>query len=136
MKLYQIDDKGNLKQLNKLDFLENEIYLVDDEKTIYLWIGQDVPLNQQDLVVKKARELNRERGGAAKLLLMNQEREYGAFLANKNDPYLSAVIAGALAGLAGFLVNGMFDWLFGDAEVVTILWLSVGLVVAARNSSP
>ena len=58
--------------------------------------------------------------------------EYRALKQSESrNPMLSAIIAGSLAGLAGFLANGMFDWLFGDAEVVTILWLSVGFIVAA-----
>lgn len=54
------------------------------------------------------------------------------------NPLALALISGALAGLLGFLVNGMFDWLFGDAEVATLLWLSIALAIAAENliSSP
>jgi putative inorganic carbon (HCO3(-)) transporter len=60
--------------------------------------------------------------------------EYNAFRnAEKHKPILSAIVVGSLAGFAGFLFNGMFDWLFGDAEVVTMLWLSVGFVIAVSN---
>ncbi len=81
MKLYRVNDKGELLQQSKLEFSPNDVYLVDDDKTIYLWFGEEISLNQQDLTVKKARQLNKERGGKAKLLLMNQNREYGGFLA-------------------------------------------------------
>ena len=81
MKLYSVNDKGELLQQRRLEFSPNDVYLVDDDKTIYLWFGENISLNQQDLTVKKARILNKERGGKAKLLLMNQNREYGAFLA-------------------------------------------------------
>ena len=80
MQLYHVSDKGELIKLNKLDFTENDVYLIDDEKSIYLWIGLKVSLNKKDLTVRIARNLNRERGGVAKILLMDQNREYGAFL--------------------------------------------------------
>ncbi len=70
---------------NKLHFFANEIYLVDDDKTIFLWFGREVGLNKQDITVKKARKLNKDRGGRAKLLLMNQGREYGTFSAMMDD---------------------------------------------------
>ena len=81
MILYSINDKGELIKLNKLEFTANDMYLVDDEYTIYLWIGLNIPLNKKDLSAKVARNLNKERGGSAKILLMDQNREYGTFLA-------------------------------------------------------
>ncbi len=43
--------------------------------------------------------------------------------------------AGSVGALAGFLVNGLFEWNFGDAEVVTMLYLVVGanLALAIRR---
>ncbi len=46
---------------------------------------------------------------------------------SENKPYLSAWVVGSLAAMIGFWVNGMFDWTFGDAEPVTLLWFTVGL---------
>ena len=41
------------------------------------------------------------------------------------------VLAVATIGiLSGFLVNGLFEWNFGDAEVVTLMYLLVGLNIA------
>jgi hypothetical protein len=85
MKIYSVNEKGDLLELSNLNFSTGDVYLVDDDRTIYLWFGQDIGLNQQDLTVKKARVLNKKRGGRAKLLLMNQGREYGAFLAMMDD---------------------------------------------------
>ena len=66
------------------------------------------------------------------LIIQILQIEYRAFKRVENKSSFSiAIIAGSLVGFVGFLANGMFDWLFGDAEVVTILWLSVGFVVAA-----
>ncbi|MFX1394987.1 MAG: hypothetical protein ACFFAH_15650 [Promethearchaeota archaeon] len=81
MQLYLVSNKGELIKLNKLDFTENDVYLIDDETSIYLWIGLKVSLNKKDLTVRIARNLNKERGGVAKILLMDQNREYGAFSA-------------------------------------------------------
>ncbi len=51
----------------------------------------------------------------------------------QEDKWLSAVSIGSLAAFLGFWVNGMFDWTFGDAEPVTLLWLIVGLSLAINN---
>lgn len=40
------------------------------------------------------------------------------------------VAIGGLAAFTGFNVNGLFEWNFGDQEVVTILWFVVGLSLA------
>jgi O-antigen ligase len=37
-----------------------------------------------------------------------------------------AWVVGSIAALAGFLVNGLFEWNFADAEVVTLLYMIVG----------
>ncbi|MBN2013002.1 O-antigen ligase family protein [candidate division KSB1 bacterium] len=50
-----------------------------------------------------------------------------------DDQWMSAVSIGALAAFVGFWVNGLFDWTFGDAEPVTLLWLVVGLSLAIGN---
>ncbi len=42
-----------------------------------------------------------------------------------------AVALGALAAFAGFLVNGMAEYNFGDHEIVLLLWMTFGLVNAA-----
>ncbi len=38
---YNIKKKFDL--INKVGFDENQVYLIDDYKTIYLWIGQKIP---------------------------------------------------------------------------------------------
>ncbi len=49
------------------------------------------------------------------------------------DDYKQAWVIGSLAAMTGFWVNGFFDWTFGDAEPVTLLWFSVGMVLAIKN---
>ena len=85
MKFYKIGAKGDLGEINKLEFENNAIYLVDDEKTLYIWFGTEVSQSLKDISIKQTRFLNKERGGAAKLLLMTQNREYGSFKAMMAD---------------------------------------------------
>jgi len=49
------------------------------------------------------------------------------------DRFMSALALGVFAALAGYFVNGFFDWTFGDAETVTILWISLGLALQKKN---
>jgi O-antigen ligase len=41
-------------------------------------------------------------------------------------PTERAVVIGSLGALTGFVVNGLFEWNFGDAEVVMLVYLLVG----------
>lgn len=45
-------------------------------------------------------------------------------------PILSAWVIGCLAASLGFWINGFFDWTFGDAEPVSLLWVVIGLAFA------
>jgi hypothetical protein len=83
MKLFNISEKGELIKLDKLNFKQNDVYLVDDEKknTIYIWVGLEVPQSQKDITADIARKIDKERGGSIKILIMKQNREYGSFLA-------------------------------------------------------
>ena len=82
MNLYSIDDKGNLCELDKLEFEDHHVYLIDDieKKTLYVWVGIDVPQYKKDLTAAWARRFDKDRGGACKILIMIQKREYGSFL--------------------------------------------------------
>ncbi|MFX1380407.1 MAG: hypothetical protein ACFFA4_15080 [Promethearchaeota archaeon] len=83
MQLYSISDKGELVELDKLLFEENDVYLIDDEEknTIYIWVGLEVPQPKKDITAEIARKIDKERGGSIKILIMKQKREYGSFLA-------------------------------------------------------
>ncbi len=82
MNLYSIDNKGNLIELDKLEFEDHHVYLIDDieKKTLYVWVGIDVPQYKKDLTAAWARRFDKDRGGACKILIMIQKREYGSFL--------------------------------------------------------
>jgi O-antigen ligase len=52
------------------------------------------------------------------------------------DWFLGSFVLGGLAVMAGFHVNGLFEWNFGDAEIIMLIWATVGLTMAARKLSP
>lgn len=87
MQLFKISDKGDLEPLNKLNFEENDVYLVDDNQnnTIYVWVGIQVSQVKKDITAELARNLDKKRGGSTKILIMKQKREYGSFLAMMHD---------------------------------------------------
>ncbi|MFX1500170.1 MAG: hypothetical protein ACFFDH_04300 [Promethearchaeota archaeon] len=87
MQLFNITDKGELIKIDSLPLNENDVYLVDDEEknTIYIWVGLEVKKNKKDITAEIARRIDKKRGGSAKILIMKQKREYGAFLAMIHD---------------------------------------------------
>ena len=82
MKFYSIDDKGNLIEISNLAFVDDHVYLIDDfeKNTLYIWVGLKVPQYKKDLTAAWARKFDKDRGGACKILIMMQKREYGSFL--------------------------------------------------------
>ncbi len=64
-------------------------------------------------------------------LIQTEYRLYRSIPEDK--PHLSAWVIGSFAAMTGFWVNGMFDWTFGDAEPVTLLWFTVGLSLAVSR---
>ncbi len=79
MNLYYLSDNGELLRVDKLDFQESDIYLVEDEKNIYIWFGLKVKQDKKEAALEKARLLNEKREKLAKIQLMNQNLEYGEF---------------------------------------------------------
>jgi O-antigen ligase len=55
-----------------------------------------------------------------------------------SDRFLKAVCLGSLAGFCAFVFAGMFEWNFGDAEVLSTLYCLVGISCACErlNTSP
>ena len=47
------------------------------------------------------------------------------------DWFTGSLTLGALAATVGFLVHGLTEWTFGDQEVATLFWISLGLSLAA-----
>ena len=39
MQLYSVAENGALRKIKKIDFNATKVYLIDDIKTFYIWIG-------------------------------------------------------------------------------------------------
>jgi len=51
------------------------------------------------------------------------------------DRFLKCISLGNLAAFAGFFINGMFEYNFGDSEVIMLIWFTLGLSIACRRLS-
>ncbi|TKJ21355.1 MAG: hypothetical protein CEE42_13925 [Promethearchaeota archaeon Loki_b31] len=87
MKLLTINEKGDLIELNKLEFDTQNVYLIDDnnKNTVFIWVGLDVPQYKKDITAAWARKFDKDRGGTCKILIMKQDREYGSFLSMMDE---------------------------------------------------
>jgi putative inorganic carbon (HCO3(-)) transporter len=59
--------------------------------------------------------------------------EFETFRRLKDHWMEGSVALGAIAVMVGFHINGLFEWNFGDQEIILLLWFSVGMVLAANN---
>ncbi|MDD8017347.1 MAG: O-antigen ligase family protein, partial [Bacteroidota bacterium] len=57
---------------------------------------------------------------------------YSIFKKNRTDVFIKNIALGSLAVFVGFMVNGIFEWNFGDHEIMVFVWFSVGLGLAAN----
>jgi O-antigen ligase len=48
----------------------------------------------------------------------------------KQIPFASSYALGALAAFIGFLFSGLGEWNFGDQEIITMVWFTLGLNIA------
>jgi len=79
MKIFMIE-QGNLKEISKPIFSTGDVYLIDDEKTIYIWIGSKSSVDEKTSGAAQARTLDQQRGGAAKIITIDQGQETPEFL--------------------------------------------------------
>jgi O-antigen ligase len=59
--------------------------------------------------------------------------ELSVYRSVKNHWIAGSVVVGSLAAFVGFHVNGLFEWNFGDQEIMLLVWTSVGLVLASEK---
>ena len=85
MKLYSVGVRGGLKKISKAAFREDEAYLIDDSKTIYLWFGSNITKKRRELSVDKTKLRNEKNENIANIQIIIQNKEYGAFLAIKDS---------------------------------------------------
>ncbi|MHA1986940.1 MAG: hypothetical protein ACW98D_09905 [Promethearchaeota archaeon] len=80
MKLYSVYENGILKKINRVDFNNKKVYLIDDYKVFYLWFGANSSEKKKEFGKKRAKNLNDKRKSPAKIQIINQNQEFGAFL--------------------------------------------------------
>ena len=73
-------NQGQLQEINKPIFSTGDVYIVDDEKTIYVWIGSKCSVDEKTAGAAQARTLDQKRGGAAKIITVDQNQESSEFL--------------------------------------------------------
>ncbi|HLP16309.1 MAG TPA: O-antigen ligase family protein [Bacteroidota bacterium] len=56
---------------------------------------------------------------------------YRLYRQHRADWLYGSILSGVLAAFCGFQVNGMFEWNWGDHEVMVFLWFFIGLALAA-----
>lgn len=79
MKLYLIN-KGELNEIKNPVFSTGDVYLLDAESTIYVWIGSKCSVDEKTAGAASARKLDQERGGAAKIITVDEGQETPDFL--------------------------------------------------------
>lgn len=62
------------------------------------------------------------------------QTEYSAFRRFSSEPFFRNIMLGCLAAFSGFLMNGLFEWNFGDHEIMVFVWFTVGLCLAAEKA--
>jgi len=77
--LYLVD-QGNLKEIKKPVFSTGDTYIIDDDKTIYVWIGSKCSVDEKTAGAAQARTLDQQRGGAAKIITVDQNQETSDFM--------------------------------------------------------
>jgi len=79
--LYSIYENGVCRKVKRSDFSNVKVYLIEDFKTIYLWFGSNSSKRKREFAKKKANNLNDKRKVPASIQIINQNKEFGAFLA-------------------------------------------------------
>ncbi|MHA1724449.1 MAG: hypothetical protein ACTSXH_06355 [Promethearchaeota archaeon] len=86
MRLFKLGDKKELIEINKIPFDSGEIYVVDDDDDIVnIWIGSKSTSEKRDFAKKYKEKLEQERGKEIRILIMEENQEYGTFLAIMDD---------------------------------------------------
>jgi len=85
MLLYSVSENGALRKVKKVDFAENKVFLIDDDKTIFLWQGKKASKKKKDLSKRKAELLSEKKEEPAKIQIFEQDKEYGAFIPIMED---------------------------------------------------
>lgn len=80
MKLFNVYENGALRKVEKIDFADHKVFLIDDDKTIFLWFGKKSSQNKRNLSEKRAQKIISTRTKKTNLEILNQGNEFGKFL--------------------------------------------------------
>ncbi|MFX1354191.1 MAG: hypothetical protein ACFFGP_09545 [Promethearchaeota archaeon] len=113
-------NKGELNEINNPVLSKGDVYLLDDQKTIYVWIGSKCSVDEKTSGAAQARKLDQERGGAAKIITVDEGLESGEFLKAINSIGTIKIVEKNIAKtLLKDVVTG--DWA-GFTEHVNVLY--------------
>jgi len=56
--------------------------------------------------------------------------EWNIYRRTKLDWFKGSFALGSLAAFIGFLVHGMTEWSFGDQELITLIWTTIGISIS------
>ena len=84
MKLFLVD-QGNLKEISKPIFSMGDVYVLDNGNTIYVWIGSKCSVDEKTAGAAQARTLDQQRGGAAKIITVDENQETPDFMKSINS---------------------------------------------------
>lgn len=119
MKLYLVN-KGELNEINNPVLSKGDVYLLDDQRTIYVWIGSKCSVDEKTSGAAQARRLDQERGGAAKIITIDEGLESPEFLKAINSVGTVKIVE---KNIAKTLLKDVFtgDWA-GFTEHVNVLY--------------
>lgn len=78
-------------------FSKGDVYLLDAENTIYVWIGSKCSVDEKTAGAASARKLDQERGGAAKIITVDEGQETQDFLKNVADLGVMKIVSKNIA---------------------------------------
>ncbi len=81
MQFYNVAENGALRKIKKIDFNETKVYLIDDIKTLYIWIGNKSSNKKVEYSNKRANDLSKKREKNSNIVIEYQGKEFGSFLA-------------------------------------------------------
>ena len=73
-------EQGNLKEISKPIFSTGDVYVLDNGNTIYVWIGSKCSVDEKTAGAAQARTLDQQRGGAAKIITVDENQETPDFM--------------------------------------------------------
>ncbi|MBD3254954.1 MAG: hypothetical protein GF383_07660 [Candidatus Lokiarchaeota archaeon] len=79
MKLYMVN-QGKLEEISKPYFSTGDVYVLDNDKQVYVWVGSKCSVDEKTCGAAEARSLDEARKGIAKLITIDQGEETPEFL--------------------------------------------------------